>query len=100
MATQPTQAKTFVNEMIREARETDRLPYFFAGMVRQGLEEQAVAGLKAFAHLWFYSYGDETQLPDVWYRLKDLLDDDLFTDTSELDDDEDDEDEEDDGDDA
>lgn len=63
-----------VREIFKEARELERIPWGFGqAMCRQGLEEQALEGLKAIAQLWFLEFTDETRLPDEMMALIETL---------------------------
>lgn len=90
-----TKSKTFADRMLAEAREIDGQNWLFGQLfVREGLEGDLIAGLKAFAKLWFLELTGETQLPAEFYRLVDVITEFWLADTSELEDDEEDEDEE------
>ena len=80
---------TFTDTMRREARETNRLPWAFGqAMVRASLEEDLVAGLRAFAQLWFMELTEEKALPEEFNRLVELVERNWLADLAELDDDE------------
>lgn len=83
-------AQTFAERMLAEAREIESTDWVFGrAFVSNGLEEQLVEGLKAFAKLWFLEHTDEVYLPAQYYRMIELIDQWRLADTAELEDDED-----------